>query len=387
MKKSKSRVIGLDVHPDSFCAAILEGSDPINARIAGSWGPLPLNSLESWAKKHTTSTDTLVLEASGNAFAVAKGLQDIERQVIVLESHMAGKIGKTYCANDRVDAVKVARIYLSGLSPVVWQPDEQTRQRRELFSAYQAVVREATRSQQHLKSMLNEHCLRLPANTRLTAPGALERLLALRSWTPIQRLLLEQIHQSLVDARVRRSVLRRQMALDLEQDEFLMRLWRLTGLSLITIYGLVSAIGDIRRFSHSRKLVAYFGLNPSTSQSGKWEGGGALKRHGRGPIRALLVQAAKRLLQVPNALQKWGLAVALRRGRNRAAVAVARKLAVAIWHVLMGHSIGAIDSEIRLQTKINKLATILGVNTLRALGYESKQHFTQKRLYVLKRFP
>lgn len=387
MKRNKSRVIGLDVHPDSFCAAILEGRDPINARITGTWGPLPLSALESWAAKHTTTNDTLVLEASGNAFAVAKRLQDIQRHATVLESHMAGKIGKTYCANDRVDAVKVARIHLSGLSPVVWQPDEQTRQRRELFSAYQAVVREATRSQQHLKSMLNEHCLRLPANTRLTAPGALARLLALRDWTPIQRLLLEQIHQSLVDARARRSVLRRQMALDLEQDEFLLRLWRLTGLSLITIYGLVSAIGDIRRFSHSRKLVAYFGLNPSTSQSGKWEGGGALKRHGRGPIRALLVQAAKRLLQVPNPLQKWGLAVALRRGRNRAAVAVARKLAVAIWHVLMGHSIGAIDSEIRLQTKVNKLATILGLKTLRALGYESKQHFTQKRLYVLKSFP
>lgn len=387
MKKSKSRVVGLDVHPDSFCAAILEGRDPVNARIAGNWGPLSLNALESWAKKHTTSTDTLVLEASGNAFAVAKRLHDIQRHAIVLESHMAGKIGKTYCANDRVDAVKVARIYLSGLSPVVWQPDEQTRQRRELFSAYQAVVREATRSQQHLKSMLNEHCLRLAPNTRLTAPGALERLLALRSWTPIQRLLLEQIHQSLVDARARRSVLRRQMALDLEQDEFLMRLWRLTGLSLITIYGLVSAIGDIRRFSHSRKLVAYFGLNPSTSQSGKWEGGGALKRHGRGAIRALLVQAAKRLLHVPNPLQKWGLALAMRRGRNRAAVTVARKLTVAIWHVLMGHSIGTIDSETRLHTKIHKLATILGIKTLRALGYESKLHFTQKRLYLLKSFP
>ena len=84
------------------------------------------------------------------------------------ESKMAGKIGKTYCANDRVDAVKIACIFLSGLSPLVWQPDEKTRQRRELFSAYQRVVREATRLQQHLKSMLNEHCLRLPVGFRLT---------------------------------------------------------------------------------------------------------------------------------------------------------------------------------------------------------------------------
>jgi hypothetical protein len=29
-------------------------------------------------------------------------------------------VGKVYCANDRVDAVKIARIYLSALSPIVW---------------------------------------------------------------------------------------------------------------------------------------------------------------------------------------------------------------------------------------------------------------------------
>lgn len=387
MKRTKSRVVGLDVHPDSFCAGILEGRDPINARITGTWGPLPLSALERWALEHTTAHDTLVLEASGNAFAVAKRLQDIPRQAIVLESHMAGKIGKTYCANDRVDAVKVARIYLSGLSPLVWQPDEKTRQRRELFSAYQAVVRDTTRCQQHLKSMLNEHCLRLPPNFRLTAPGSLARLLALKDWAPIQRLLLEQNHQALMAARARRAILRRQLALDVEQDDLLLRLWRLSGLNLITIYGLVSSIGDIRRFSNPKKLVAYLGLNPSVCQSGNWSGGGALKRHGRGPIRSLLVQASKRLLQVPNPLQKWGLAITMRRGRNRAAVAVARKLTVAVWHALMGHPIGAIDSEPRLRVKVFKLATDLGLPTLKTLGYQSKTHFQERKLYILKSYP
>ncbi len=123
----------------------------------------------------------------------------------------------------------------------------------------------------------------------------------------------------------------------------LLRLTRLCGISLITLYGLVSAIGDIHRFAHPRKLAAYFGVNPSVSQSGNYEGPTALKRHGRGAMRALLVQSAKKLLQVDHPLQKWGLAVAARRGRNKAAVAVARKLCVAVWHVLQGHVIGALE--------------------------------------------
>ena len=54
-------------------------------------------------------------------------------------------------------------------------------------------------------------------------------------------------------------------------------------------YGLQVAIGDISRFAQSNKLVAYLGLNPSVCQSGAYEGGGALKRHGRGPLRAFRI--------------------------------------------------------------------------------------------------
>jgi transposase len=186
---------------------------------------------------------------------------------------------------------------------------------------------------------------------------------------------------------MRRSELRRHMAGEILGDSEMLRLARLCGLSLVTIYGLQAAIGDIQRFVHSNKLVAYFGLNPSVCQSGNYEGGGALKRHGRGPLRALLIQSAKKLLQVPNPLQKWGLSVAARRGRNKAAVAVARKLCVAIWHVLQGHVIGALERLDSLQTKLGKLATDLGLPAIKALGYESKAALIEQKLYLLKTYP
>ena len=172
----------------------------------------------------------------------------------------------------------------------------------------------------------------------------------------------------------------------LAAPEFL-KLTRLCGISLVTLYGLISSIGDITRFAQSKKLVAYFGLNPSGCQSGNYEGATALKRHGRGAMRALLVQSAKKLLQVENPLRKWGLAPAARRGRNKAAVAVARKLCVAVWHLLQGHQIGALERLDTLQTKLFKLATELGVPTIKAQGYESKEAFVQQKLYLLRSYP
>ena len=387
-KESKGRVIGLDVHPDSFAGAILEGGDPVSAKVVGSSTRVELSQLEAWAQRHARKEDVFVLEASGNAFAVAERLRAIGYQAQILDSHQAGKVGKVYCANDRVDAVKIARIYLSGLSAVVWQPDARTLERREVFSAYQAVVKESTRLQQQIKSMLNEHCVRLPSGFRITLPGAIKRLVKLKQWSPVQQMLLEQLHAGLVAARARRSQLRRFMAREaLEEEAGLLKLARLCGISLVTMYGLSAAIGDIHRFSQSKKLVAYLGLNPSVCQSGNFEGSTALKRHGKGPLRALLVQAAKKLLQVENPLQKWGLAVAARRGRNKACVAVARKLCVAIWHLLMGHPIGALEPVHRLTTKLGKLATELGLHEIKAQGYESKTAFVERKLYLLQSYP
>ncbi len=111
--------------------------------------------------------------------------------MLILDSHSSGKVGKTYCATDRLDAIKIARIYLSALSPLVWQPDQKTRERREVFSAYQAVVKEATRLKQQIKAMLNEHCVRLESGFRLSHPSAIGRLLQRRNWTEAQKMLLQ----------------------------------------------------------------------------------------------------------------------------------------------------------------------------------------------------
>src|SRR5213596_1447705 len=306
MMKNKGRVVGLDVHPDSFAGAVVEGRDPASAVVSSTSTRVELERLEEWALRHTITEDTLVLEASGNAFAVGARLRAIGREVEILDSHRAGKVGKVYCANDRVDAIKIARIYLTALSPVVWQPDAKTRERREVFNAYQAVVKEATRLKQQLRSMLNEHCVRLESGFRLSHPSAINRLLKLREWTPVRAMLLEQLHRGLVSAQARRTRLRRYMAQEVLDEPELLRLTRLCGISLITLYGLSASIGDIKRFSNSRKLSAYFGLNPSVEQTGNWEGEGALKRHGRGALRALLVQSAKKLLRVNNPLQQVG---------------------------------------------------------------------------------
>jgi hypothetical protein len=60
---------------------------------------------------------------------------------------------------------------------------------------------------------------------------------------------------------------------------------------------------------------------------------------------------------------------------------------VAVWHVLQGHTIGVLERFDTLHTKLHKLATDLGVPAIKLLGYETKEAFVQKKLYLLRTYP
>jgi hypothetical protein len=60
---------------------------------------------------------------------------------------------------------------------------------------------------------------------------------------------------------------------------------------------------------------------------------------------------------------------------------------VAVWHLVQGHIIGSIARMDTLHTKLCKLATELGLNTIKRRGYQTKEAFVQKKFYLLKSYP
>lgn len=118
-------------------------------------------------------------------------------------------------------------------------------------------------------------------------------------------------------------------------DPQVRRLQTITGVNAIVATGIIAAIGGIRRFNEPQKLVSYFGLNPRVRQSGLGIAQyGRISKHGRSHARAMLVEAAWAAAKAPGPLRAFFLRIRSKRGHQVAAVAVARKLAVLIWHLL-----------------------------------------------------
>lgn len=381
------RVIGLDLHPDVFSAAALSGRDAPTAQVEQSWDRRPVAGLEAWARGLRPG-DVVVLEASGNSFTCVERLRAVGVQAVVLESQRAGQIRKTYCANDRLDAVKLGRIYLSGLAQAVWTPDRTTRERREALATYQKAVATATRTRHRLKSFLSDHHVRLGKGVQLARPSGTGAVRGAAEWTPLQWLLLEEMLAELRAAHERRQRLSAAIAREVAGDPGILQLMRLLGVRHVIAFAIVAVIGDIGRFPHPKKLVAYLGLAPSVADSGLTiRGRGALVSGGRGDLRALLTQSAQNAMnQRSSPLHSWGWKLCLRKGhRNVAVMAVARKLTVSIWYLLKGlfRPLNAVDESLR--TKLTKLASAIGLPAIRQLGYTSRAAFIEeKEAWLLK---
>ena len=171
--------------------------------------------------------DVLVLEASGNSFEVADRFHKLGYTCLVLESLQASKIKENFCNDDRHSAVKLARVYLSGLAKIVWQPDEQTRQMREVFFIHRTAVKDCTRLRNRIRTFLNEHCMRLPKGTRLTEESGLKKALSMREWSELQvELITDSFHQ-LWQTEARRKKLEKLMVKELLKRPQWARLWPL----------------------------------------------------------------------------------------------------------------------------------------------------------------
>jgi len=378
------RVIGLDAHPYLFSAAALAGTDARLAEVQWVVDRLPLERLEDIIRKRVAPQDVVVLESSANSFSIVERIARCGRTALVLESQAVGRQGKPYCATDKVDAIKIARVYLGGTAPVVWTPDAQAAGRRELFFSHRNAVRDAVRARNRIWAWCNEHNLCRVTHLRLTRSDALARLLALKPWTELQRVILADLIQTFQQAEERRARLRALIAEEVARDPQVLKLIRLLGVRHLVAFALVAFIGQIERFANPRKLVAYIGLNPGVSRSGNNGGTGGLSHYGRADVRGLLIQAAQSILRYGQGqTHHWAVALKMRKGTNVAVAALARKLLVAVWYLLRGFFTPLTDISNSLSIKMHKIATEIGVQRIRKLGFKSAADFENQKLELL----
>lgn len=289
--------------------------------------------------------DTLALEVTTNAVSIARLLRAHSPVKLILSNPLRTKlIASAKVKTDKVDARVLAELARVGYLPEVWLPDEDTEALRQFFCDRRSLVDRRTELKNTVHSVLHRNLIVIDKTDIFGTSG--------RAW-------LEQIVRGQLPAKINDldrlrlgslvTEIDRQDALVRDQDAIIASfiatrpalkqqldlLVSIPGVSLIVGAGVLSAIGDISRFATAKKLAAYFGVVPSTKQSGDKEArNGRITKQGSAQGRWLLVGAAEHLRKSPGPLRAMYLRLKKLRGHNVAVVGIARKLAELIFHLL-----------------------------------------------------
>ena len=120
-----------------------------------------MEALLSWAGKEFTREDLFLMEAASNSFEIHRPLLRLGLRTVVMESCHVGNHAKTYADNDKMAAVRMARVFLADNAPCVWVPDPITCERRKLLHTHQKAVTDQVAASNTLKSYLNQFTVRL----------------------------------------------------------------------------------------------------------------------------------------------------------------------------------------------------------------------------------
>ena len=279
----------------------------------------------------------VAMETGTHSIWISEQLQELGHEVIVANVRELRAISHSDRKSDQVDAEKLARY--ARLDPEILRPiAHRTVEQQEdltLIRARDLLVRLRTAAVNAVRGLTKSCGYRMPASsTRCFAKRSLAVM------PPGLQQALGPVLQQIAEMTLKIKQYDRQIQL-LTQTEYpeAQALLKVQGVGHITALTFVLTLGNKERFERSRDVGCYLGLRPRRSQSGERDPQLGITKAGNVYLRSLLIECANHILRPQgrdSALRGWGLSLAARGGKqakNKAIVAVARKLAVLLHRI------------------------------------------------------
>lgn len=205
---------------------------------------------------------------------------------------------------------------------------------RTLVAARTKLVRITTELSNQIRGLMKTFGLVVPPSKGGKFEANVRRLLA--DHDGLESIILPVL-EAWRSLRVRAAELGRQLLAGARHSPSCQLLMSIPGVGAVTATAFATAIEDPANFRTSRSVGAWLGLTTRRYQSGEVDYDGHISRRGDAHLRGLLYEAATVVLtraRADSSLRAWGLRLREKIGFKRAAVAVARKLAV-IMHAML----------------------------------------------------
>ncbi len=322
------KYIGFDIDSKKVVAAVItQGEKERYQTIL-----LDVKKLREFLQKIRNEGDELHLtfEVCGSWGWLYDGLIDYVDELKVCNPTEMTWIYRTSKKTDRIDARKMAYLYMMGLLPTVHVPGSEVRQWRKMIQHRRDLVGKQTQAKNQIRTLLKACDYRqAPFNKNWWSK-------ANRNW---MMSLVDEIQEcwsfALDDLLLQLKLYEKQVAQATERlDKILAKsvgaviLLSIPGVGPRTTEAVLAYTDDVERFRRSKEYGSYFGLTPKLDQSGAVVRQGHISKQGPSVVRWLIVESAWRVIRKCPSLMEFYERV--RHGQNQrkkiAIVATARKL-------------------------------------------------------------
>jgi len=274
----------------------------------------------------------VTVEATRNWYWLYELLEAQGVAVKLAHTRKVRLIAEARLKSDKIDPRSLAQLERTGFLPEAYIPPQAVRDNREHLRYRLTLVRLRTGLKNKVHALLDKLGINHEFADLFCPAG--RRFMDQLQLRPVYQEELTN-YLALVDDIERRTVAAtRDIKRRLKPDHRAELLMTIPGVGHLTAYLLLNEIGDIGRFESPAKLCAYGGIVPVVRQSADHRWQGHITREGNRYIRWALTESACKAPSKDYALGSFYRRLAARRGPLKARVAVARKLLVAVWHVL-----------------------------------------------------
>jgi transposase len=310
----------------------------------------------------------VIMEACGSAHHWARWLNSLGIEVRLLPAQYI----RAYVKRNKTDAADAAALLeaarASDIRPVrVKSVEQQALQGMHRIRSLWMGTR--TSRINALRGFCREFGIAIPVGAR-TGVEVISRVLAdPNTAVPdlirgTARLLIEEIR--LLEARI--AQLERELASLAKQSAACTTLLSIPGIGLLTATALVAATsGDVSHFKDARHFSSWFGLTPKEYSSGSTRYLGRISKRGDRYLRMLLTHGARSVLRAAKVaegagrevtgVRRWALEVQSRTNHNKAACALANKMARICYATLRDKE--PFGESQRLSRKINRESFVM----------------------------
>jgi transposase len=275
----------------------------------------------------------VLLEASTESEWVAEHLEGLGHEAIVADPNYAPMYGtrSRRVKTDLRDTVALTDACGQGTYRAIHRRSAAQRVRQWELGVREQLVRTRTRAISGVRAITRSVGGRVPGGTSAHFVARV----AAAAWPPEVAAAIQPLCALVTHTTTALAAIEAQLGAQARQDPICQRLMTAPAIGPITAVAFVAAIDDPTRFRTASQVAQYLGLVPREASSGERQRRGRVLRSAQPRVQVLLVQAAWRILHTRHAdtaaLRAWAQAIATRRGRCVAAVALARRLARILW--------------------------------------------------------